>query len=76
MPSDRDLLIRLDERTEKIAEAIKEIKESIKDYPVTRQLLKNHLSGHRRTSSMIWGAATAIATIIAAIINGLLNGFR
>lgn len=76
MPSDHDLLIRLDERTSAIAKSLQEIAESIKDYPVTRQALKNHLSSHRRNTGIIISVATAAATVIVAIIERILNGVR
>ena len=76
MPSDHDLLIRLDERTASIAKNLQELVESVKDYSVTKQSIKNHLSSHRRNTGVIVSIATVIASIIVAIIDMIRNGFR
>ena len=73
MPSDHDLLIRLDERTASIAQQLQEIVESIKDYPVTKQSLKNHLNSHRRNTGIIIAMATAASTVILAVIQTIFG---
>jgi len=75
-PSDHDLLVQLSVHVQYIRSSLDEIKESVKDYPTTKQLLKNHLSNHRRREARTAGIVTTIATALSALITRLLSELR
>lgn len=68
-----ELLIRIDERVEKLQRDVAELKKYMEKVPIIEARFEHHLENHRKNAKTLYSIIALISSAVSALISYLLG---